>query len=149
MPVVTSVWPDWIATRPLNRWPEDKYRPEAQHAASSEDGYAQPVDGIGVNRPEIEAICVGRQKAAQETHHGEYGNNPAVAAILAYAAAYVSAGEHRNQSHRQGYDCKDDSRRIREESGPAPQPRIAKPRYAAVLRTISRNLAAKPIVHFA
>jgi hypothetical protein len=62
---------------------EDKHRPEAQHAASSEDSYAQPADGIGVNRPEADPICVGWQEAVQEPYHGESGNDPAVNAILA------------------------------------------------------------------
>jgi hypothetical protein len=75
---------------------------------------------------------VGREVVVEQPDHPKAGDDPAVAGILAHPRAQISAGEQRRDRKRAARDRKRDQRRMRKKPANPPQPRIARPKYAAV-----------------
>ena len=88
MPVVTSVWPGWIATSPLNRRPSTNTG-QSRSAPPREQKDAEPSYGIAVDGPEIDAVCVGRQITIEQPQHSKSYEHPAVATVLAHTGAHI------------------------------------------------------------
>ena len=72
---------------------EHEYRPDAKGAAGREKHNAQPAHGLAIERPEPDAVRVGRQVRIDETDQAERRDDPAVGAILALARAQIACTE--------------------------------------------------------
>src|SRR5215467_9077633 len=112
---------------------EHEDRPDAQRAADDEQYHAGPANGVSVDRPELDAVGVGRQIAAQQPEQPDGDEDPAVAAILPLAGAEVAAAEQRDDGQQACCYGKNGQRRMGEKRGePSPaedgEPEIAKGR---------------------
>ena len=73
--------------------PEHEHRRDPQDAADGEKDKAEPAYGLAVERPEIEPVGVGRQKAGDDSEDAQDGDHPAIGSILANAGAEMASSE--------------------------------------------------------
>ncbi|MNR01876.1 hypothetical protein D3C85_1177000 [compost metagenome] len=88
--------------QPAEALAQHKHRPQPQCAADDEQQRPKPAHAFTAKGPEIDAVGIGRQKAAQQPDHPEGRNDPAVGPVFAFPRTQVDLGEQRRDSHDQG-----------------------------------------------
>jgi len=122
-----------MATNPLNRWPSTKTG-QIRSAPPAAKNDAKPANGIAVEGPEPNPVCVGRYIGVQQPDQREGYDDPAVGTILPLAGAQVPVTEERYAGQHEERDRKGNQGRVREEGGksaPAKdgEPEIGKGRH--------------------
>ncbi len=79
--------------QPAEAVPQHEDRREAQRAAQGEQQHADPAHRVAVDRPEVKAVGGGGQPAVEQAEDQERRDRPAIAAILAQAAAQIARRE--------------------------------------------------------
>src|SRR5262249_12074304 len=85
--------------------PQDEHGPHPQRAADDKQRQAEITHRVAIYRPDITAVGVRRQPAEEEPDDQERQEDPSILGILAPAARYVAAGDHR--SDRDDHDRDD------------------------------------------
>ncbi|MNT10897.1 hypothetical protein D3C72_1457510 [compost metagenome] len=105
--------------QPAEPAPQYEHRPQPQHAATGKQRHAQPAHRVAIDRPELDAVGIGRQISRQQTEHAERGQHPAVAAVFAHAAADIAAGEQRGDGQGKQHQGQRHACRVGEEGADA------------------------------
>jgi hypothetical protein len=119
MPLVTSVCPGWMATRPLNRRPSTKTGQIRRAPPGREEPDTKPAHGIAVDDPERPPVRVGWQISGQQPDQCKGDEDPAVAPILAHTRAQIAVSDQGGTRHDGERDRERDARRMGEEGGPS------------------------------
>ena len=96
---------------------EDRVKPK--RAAEDVDGDANPAGGFAVDRPEVDAIGVGRDDRAGEGDDAESYEDPSIGAVLFFAGVEVGVAERRDTEHHQSDYNQGDQRWMAYERCPA------------------------------
>src|SRR5437764_7204939 len=115
MPLVTSVCPGWIATKPLKRLPSTNTGQirNAPPAAKSTPP-SQRIVSPSIVHSSLRSVYAGRY-AFRNPIIPNTGQHPTVAATLAHAGTKISSSEKRHTREREQHNHKHYQCRVREE----------------------------------
>ena len=107
--------------QPAEPMPKDKDGPKPERTTGNEERDTNPASCVAVDHPQLLPIRVGWQIRVQQAEQRKGDEDPAVATILAYTLAQISAREERCPSHYENSNRERDESPVGEKgSGPAP-----------------------------